>query len=166
MAVSKMLHQKFGTKKGSKWREMELGSAWHLQTLVLVLRAQHDSAWEVQHSSSPALEFRDFLYIPVYCLVMFGVYFPPWCKLLLTAATFVTCLQLVQRELRLHGKRRIERRRFFQPLWVHFLCVFSGFFAFVHFLDPFKSCDKLLRFCNVLSVSVHFFVSQAWQDVS
>lgn len=102
MAVSKMLHQKFGTKKGSKWREMELGSAWHLQTLVLILRAQHDPSWEVQHSSSPALEFRDFLYIPVYCLVMFGVYFPPWCKLLHTAAPFVTCLQLVQRELRLH----------------------------------------------------------------
>jgi hypothetical protein len=67
---------------------------------------------------------------------------------------------------KLHGKRRIERRLFFQPLRVHFPSVFSGFFAFVHFLDPFKSCNKLLCFFNVLCVSVHFFVSQAWQDVS
>ena len=66
----------------------------------------------------------------------------------------------------LHGKRLIERRLFFQPLQVHFPCVFSGFSAFVHFLDPLKSCDKLLRFINVVSVSVYFFLSQALQDVS
>ena len=58
---------------------------------------------------------------------------------------------------KLHGKRRIERRLFFQPLQVHFPCVFSGFSAFVHFLDPLKSCDKLLRFINAVSVSVYFF---------
>ena len=67
---------------------------------------------------------------------------------------------------KLHGKRRIERRLFFQPLQVHFPCVFSGFSAFVHFLDPLKSYDKLLGFINVVSVSVYFFLSQALQDVS
>ena len=52
----------------------------------------------------------------------------------------------------LHGKRLIERRLFFQPLQVHFPCVFSGISAFVYFLDPVKSCDKLLRFIIVVSV--------------
>jgi hypothetical protein len=66
----------------------------------------------------------------------------------------------------LHGKRLIERRLFFQPLQVHFPYVFSGISAFVHFLDPLKSCDKLLCFINVVSVSVYLFLSQALQDVS
>ena len=59
----------------------------------------------------------------------------------------------------LHGKRRIERRLFFQPLQVHCPCVFSGFSACVHFLDPLKSCDKLLRFINVVSVSVFLSIT-------
>ena len=61
-----------------------------------------------------------------------------------------------QKSSKLHGKRRIEHHLFFQPLQVHFPCVFSGFSAFVHFLDPLKSCDKLLRFINAVSVSVYF----------
>ena len=73
-----------------------------------------------------------------------------------------TCCEMVK----LHGKRLTERRLFFQPLQVHFPCVFSGFSAFVHFLDPLKSRDKLLRFINAVSVSVYFFLSQALQDVS
>ena len=67
---------------------------------------------------------------------------------------------------KLLGKRLIERSLFFQPLQVHFPSVFSGMSAFVHFWDPLKSCDKLLRFINVVSVSVYLFLSQALQDVS
>ena len=70
-------------------------------------------------------------------------------------------------DTKLHGKRLIERRLFFQPLQVHFPCVLSGVSAFVHFfLDPFKSFDKLLRFINVVSVSVYLFLSQGLQDVN
>ena len=55
------------------------------------------------------------------------------------------------------GKRLTERRLFFQPVQVHFACVFSGISAFVHFLEPLKSCDKLLCFSNFVSVSVYLF---------
>ena len=55
---------------------------------------------------------------------------------------------------KLHGKRRIERRLFFQPLQVHFPCVFAGFSGFVHFLDSLKSCDKLLRLLSMLYLQV------------
>jgi hypothetical protein len=65
--------------------------------------------------------------------------------------------------IKLHGKWLIKRRLFFQPLQVHFPCVFSGISAFVHFLEPLKSSDKLLRFINVVPVSVYLFLSQALQ---
>ena len=62
---------------------------------------------------------------------------------------------------KLQGKRLIERRLLVQPSQVHFGWVFPVFCATVSFLDPSKSCDKLLCFVKISVSDVQVVASRA-----
>ena len=69
--------------------------------------------------------------------------------------------------VQLHGKRRIERRPFFQPLRVHFPCVFSGFFA-CPFFGSFQILRKTTSFlqCFMCKCSSLFITSLAGRELN
>ena len=72
------------------------------------------------------------------------------------------------KELNYLGKRRIERRLFFQLLRVHFPCVFSGFFCFRPFFGPFQILRKTTSFlqCFMCKCSFLFITSLAGRELN